>query len=195
MYTMNNTVSERNNNNNSRNNKNSRKNTLRSNGSNSKKRSRNNSSVANKKQPTFAAKLAAFILQGVPAKEKISWSETGGFSGKQKQVSGVLPYLHLNISEKEFRSQLKGAQSMSIEKMGKVCKSKKLEKKLSKVNFNCVKQCTNGVLSVEDGLIDSIKNRWNMRSNGKKHLSMIEKYMNLQVKMGIIPTSSVAWAK
>ena len=69
-------------------------------GSNSKTRS----GKVYKGNTSFAAKLAAFILESV--KDTIYFSKQTGFSDKHHQIFGVLPYLHMNISEKEFRTQL-----------------------------------------------------------------------------------------
>ena len=65
---------------------------------------------------------------------------------------------------------------------------------LHKVNFSCKNQSDKGILSLEDAIVDSINNRWNIRRNGRKHLAQIEKYMRKQVELNIIPSRSVSWA-
>ena len=69
-----------------------------------------------------------------------------------------------------------------------------MNKVLHKVSFNCKRQSDRGILSVEEAVVDSINNRWNIRKNGRKHLATIEKYMRKQVELNIIPKRSVAWA-
>ena len=160
----------------------------------SNKKSRTRSGKQYRGNPSFAAKLAAFILEGLKDK-KIKFSKTGGFSDSQKQVSGVLPYLHMNINEKNVVNKFKETQKMRVGGLAKICKKKGLERTLSSVDFSCDKQSKNGVISVNKSIIDSINNRWSIRHNGRKHLREIKKYMTWQVKNGVIPPKSVEWAK
>ena len=51
---------------------------------------------------SFAAKLGAFMLESVQG--KIVFSMEDGFTSKHPQVFGVLPYLHMNFSERTFRN-------------------------------------------------------------------------------------------
>jgi hypothetical protein len=143
--------------------------------------------------PTFAAKLAAFILESV--KDTIYFNKKSGFSNKHHQVFGVLPYLHMNISETEFRKQLKDSQTNRNRSLTKLCNKNKLNKKLSSVGFNCKNQSTSGVHSVNESIVDSINNRWNMRKNGQKRLKTIMKTMQWQVKNNKIPSSSLKWCE
>lgn len=163
-------------------------------GSRSNKKSRTRSGKQYRGNPTFAAKLAAFILEGLKDK-KIKFSKTGGFSDSQKQVSGVLPYLHMNIKEKDVVNKFKETQKMRVGGLSKICKKKGLERTLSSVNFNCNTQSKNGVISINRSIVDSINNRWSIRHNGRKQLREIKKYMTWQVKHGVIPAKSVEWAK
>ena len=142
--------------------------------------------------PSFAAKLAAFILESV--NDKINFSKSTGFSNKHHQVFGVLPYLHMNISEKEFRKQLKESEISRNSSLTRLCNKSKLNKKLSKVKFNCTKQSKSGVYSINESIIDSINNRWSIRKNGQKRLRTIMKAMEWQVKNKVIPASSLKWA-
>ena len=162
-------------------------------GSRSNKKSRTRSGKQYRGNPTFAAKLAAFILESV--KGTISFSKTSGFTGKHHQVSGVLSYLHMNIKEKDVVSKFKETEKMRANGLSKICKKKGLERTLSSVNFNCNTQSKNGVLSINRSIVDSINNRWNIRHNGRKRLREIKKYMTWQVKHGIIPAKSLEWAK
>jgi len=143
--------------------------------------------------PSFAAKLAAFILESV--KDTIYFSKTSGFSDKHHQIFGVLPYLHMNISETEFRRQLKDSQKNRNSSLTKLCNKNKLNKKLSSVGFNCKKQSSSGVHSVNESIVDSINNRWAMRKNGQKRLKTIMNAMEWQVKNNKIPKSSLKWCK
>ena len=170
-------------NNNNRNNRNSRN-------------DRNNikKSVKNLKSPSFAAKLGAFILEGVSSKEKIVWSKDKGFTSKHPQIFGVLPFLHLNISEKQLISMLSDSHGNHLKTLSDLCNGKKLNEVLNKVNFSCKNQSSKGISSFENSIIDSINNRWKMRSNGRKHLASLEKFMRQQVELNIIPNSSIQWA-
>lgn len=161
----------------------------------SRKNNRNNRKRSRKmRQPTFAAKLGAFILQAVSPKEKIIWSKEVGFTAKHPQVFGVLPFLHLNISERQFRALLRGSHNNHVNTLAGLCNGMDLNKVLHKVSFSCKKQSDKGILSVEEAVVDSINNRWNIRKNGRKHLAEIEKYMRKQVELNIIPKRSVSWA-
>ena len=58
---------------------------------------------------SFAAKLAAFICENQDF-SKTHGNPTEGFNNDGgKQVTGVLPFLHLNINEKQFTLLLDGA--------------------------------------------------------------------------------------
>lgn len=131
--------------------------------------------------PTFTAKLGAFMLESV--KGEITFSKTGGFSDKQPQVFGVLPYLHMNIKDKTFRQSLKLCKSVQHKHLSKLCNQKKLSKTLHKVNFNCNTQPSDGVKSVNNSIMDSINNRWGIRRNGRKRLREILKAQNGKLRM------------
>ena len=144
---------------------------------------------------SFAAQLGAFMLENL--KESIVFSKKSGFSKKQTLVSGVLPYLHMNITEKQFKEQLHITNNTRSEKLKNICNNKKnnLNKKLVKVGFNCERQSKNAVLSVNESIINSIKNRWNFRKNGQLKLKQIMESMKWQVSNEIIPKSSLDWTK
>ncbi len=159
-------------------------------------RSRRNSrkSVRNTRRPTFAAQLGAFILQGLNPKTNVTWSVENGFSNKQTQVSGVLPFLHLNIKENQFRTLLRNSHKNHVQTLEDLCNGAKLDEVLHKVSFNCNRQSNNGVSGLEDAIVDSIKNSYHMRGNGRRHLATVEKHMRKQVELNIIRPSSVVWA-
>jgi hypothetical protein len=142
---------------------------------------------------SFAAKLGAFMLEAV--KGQIVFNKTAGFTNKHPPVYGVLPYLHMNISESSFRKSIDLSKSIRLKHLSKLCNKKKLNKTLSKVNFNCNTQPLNGVKSVNNSIIDSVNNRWGIRQNGRKRLKEILKAQRWQVSQGIIPAKSLEWAK
>lgn len=163
----------------------------------SKNRLRGGSSKRSKKSSvkniSFAAKLGAFLLESV--RDKIVFSMKTGFTDKHPQVFGVLPYLHLNIQEDSFKQTLNESKNDRKDTLKNICNGKSLENKLSKVNFDCERQSMSGINSLDQGLIDSINNRWSIRKNGQKRLREILGYQKKQVKAGIIPAASVEWGK
>lgn len=163
----------------------------------SKSRMRGGSSKRSKKSSgksiSFAAKLGAFLLQSV--EDKIVFSMKTGFTDKHPQVFGVLPYLHLNITEDGFKKTLNESVNERKNTLKNICNGKKLENTLIKVNFNCDRQSMSGINSLDQGLIDSINNRWSIRKNGQKRLREILGYQKKQVKEGIIPVTSIEWGK
>ena len=58
------------------------------------------------KRVTFAAKLAAFVLENHKG-DKVEFAIKGGFADDQKYIFGILPFLHLNITKDQFRQMLK----------------------------------------------------------------------------------------
>ena len=144
---------------------------------------------------SFAAKLAAFILED--HRGRVEWSEEDGFAEGQPHVFGVLPFLHLNISEKVFRKMLASGQAHNIKYLAADCESKDLNKKLEAVSFNCNEQSSVGVNALHDSTTEGItnKNRWEARKNGRRVLSQVEKYMRKQNDLKIIKSSSIAWCK
>ena len=146
-------------------------------------------------KPSFAVKLGAYMLQGLD--EEVFFSKKTAFSNKQSQVSGILPLLHMNIKEHEFRDMLNSnAKSMSSQ-VEKNCNAKDLNKKLVKVGFNCKKQSGNCVVALNMALIDSINNRYHLRKNGQKHLARIfscQTWQNQQPDKKI-PNASLNYGK
>ena len=145
---------------------------------------------------SFAAKLGAFMLESVDY--DVSFSEKNGFKASQNQVAGVLPYLHMNISEKQFRNKLNSTHRARANVLAKLCNKKNLNKKLKLVDFDCNSQSLSGVKSVNNSIMDSINNRWGMRTNGQKQIRLIAKYQKWQTSKNggkKIPPSSVKWCK
>ena len=141
--------------------------------------------------PSFAAKLAAFMLEGLETVPRLD----GNDNNMQNEVSGAIPYLHMNIKESDVKSKFRDTEKQRVQGLKSICMKKRLEHKLASVNFNCQNQSSNGVKSINIAIIDSINNRWSMRKNGQKHLRVIHNYMKKQVKHGEIPKSSLDWAK
>ena len=77
-------------------------------GMNNRNRNVNNSN--NKNGVSFAAKLAAFILEGLKNDPKLNGNDTN----MQSEVSGAIPYLHMNISEKDVVSKFKDTQKNRV---------------------------------------------------------------------------------
>ena len=165
------------------------------NNSNNNNRSRNArySPAKLSSKPTFAQKLAVFLLQGV--KGQIQFSEQTGFTEKHTAVFGVLPFLHMNIQEKTFRRMLDNAEGSLADVLISRCNEKGLNKKLKAVEYNCNKQSLSGVKALNDGIMASIKDRYSIRQNGKKRASEMATFMTWQCKNGKIPSDSLKWCK
>jgi len=145
---------------------------------------------------SFAAKLAAFICENQDF-SKTHGNPTEGFNNDGgKQVTGVLPFLHLNINEKQFTLLLDGASGSLVKACNILCNKKNLNKKLKSLGFNCKK---NSLKGINNGLLnaisESIHSGWKGRKNGRRVISFIENIMRKQEKLGIIPKSSIKWAQ
>lgn len=160
------------------------------------KRKRNKVGNKSGNRASFAAKLAAFICENQDFK-KTHGNPTEGFNNDGgKQVTGVLPFLHLNINEKQFTLILEGASGSLINATHILCNKKQLNRKLKSVGFNCKKNSTKGINNgFLNAVSESIHSGWNHRKNGRKVLNFIEGIMRKQVKLGIIPKSSIKWTK
>lgn len=133
--------------------------------------------LKNAEEVRFSAKLAAFILQGQDL-GKINGNAQTGFdeTDDNKAVFGVLPFLHLDITEGQFKEMLSDASNKMIETLSSICNGQQLEDKLKTVDFNCGNQSDAGInMGLTTAIIDSINNRWNIRDNGKKVLQEIFK--------------------
>ena len=145
---------------------------------------------------SFAAKLAAFICENQDF-SKTHGNPTEGFNNDGgKQVTGVLPFLHLNINETQFTLLLDGASGSLVKACNILCNKKNLNKKLKSLGFNCKK---NSLKGINNGLLnaisESIHSGWKGRKNGRRVISFIENIMRKQEKLGIIPKSSIKWAQ
>ena len=145
---------------------------------------------------SFAAKLAAFICENQDF-SKTHGNPTEGFNNDGgKQVTGVLPFLHLNINEKQFTLLLDGASGSLVKACNILCNKKNLNKKLKSLGFNCKKNSSKGINNgLLNAISESIHSGWKGRKNGRRVISFIENIMRKQVKLGIIPKSSIKWAQ
>ena len=145
---------------------------------------------------SFAAKLAAFICENQDFK-KTHGNPTNGFNNDGgKQVTGVLPFLHLNINEKQFTLLLDGASGSLVKACNILCNKKNLNKKLKSLGFNCKKNSSKGINNgLLNAISESIHSGWKGRKNGRRVISFIENIMRKQEKLGIIPKSSIKWAQ
>ena len=177
------------------------------------KKSRRRSKVRNKKtrksqtkkhrvgnkaghRASFAAKLAAFICENQDF-SKTHGNPTEGFNNDGgKQVTGVLPFLHININEKQFTALLEGASGNMVKAITILCNKKNLNKKLKSVGFNCRKNSTKGINNgLLNAISESIHSGWKTRRNGRRVINFIEGIMRKQVNLGIIPKSSIKWTQ
>lgn len=143
---------------------------------------------------SFAAKLAAFILNSIPEDTEIEWSKTGGFSGKQPEVSGILPLLHMNVSKEQFTKIIKSTEKTIGTMIKKRCISSKTESILDPaLNFKCEKSSIASSNVMVDRFIETIESGYGSRRRGKKHTKSIAKYMKWQLANGKIPVSSTIW--
>ena len=146
---------------------------------------------------TFAAKLAAFVLENHKG-DKVDFAEEGGFANNQDFIFGILPFLHLNIKKDEFSTLLAKGQNPLIQELTDLCsKSDAVEKIDDKVDFKCDAQSSTGI---RDGLIKSVienidsPRRWASRRHGRTIAKEVAKNMNFQVDKNLISQASVEWA-
>ena len=104
----------------------------------------------------------------------------------------------MNITENDFKKLME--DSAKNDKaysriLSDKCNSKKLDKKLEKVHFQCEKQLHSSIMALNLSVIDSINDRYKIRKQGQKNLKKILGLMSWQVKNDIIPKSSIEWSK
>ena len=93
-------------------------------------------------------------------------------------------------------SLLEGASGSLINGTNNLCNKKQLSKKLKNLGFNCKKNSTKGINNgFLNAISESIHSGWKHRKNGRKALNFIEGIMRKQVKLGIIPKSSIKWTQ
>ena len=143
-------------------------------------------------KPSFAQKLAVFILENT--NKEIKFSETTGFSNSNPAVFGVLPFLHLNITENQFKKMLLSNNEDLTSVLTSISQKKNLDKKLVGVDYHSEPQSVLGVKHLHLGLIESVNKKYKSRTNGKKLLAQILSYQKWQREQGLIPSESLKWA-
>ena len=146
---------------------------------------------------TFAAKLAAFVLENHKGKE-VKFAEEGGFHNDQNFIFGILPFLHLNIKKDQFSTLLAKGQHPLIQELTDLCSKSDAVKEIKReVDFQCDAQSSTGI---RDGLIESVienidsPRRWASRKHGRTIAKEVAKNMNFQVDKELISQASVEWA-
>lgn len=91
--------------------------------------------------------------------------------------------------------KVNGSLVAAVEQLCKKADNGKgLDKRLAAVDFNSHDQA---VVGVRDGIVsavmESILNRWDMRSNGRKVLNKIQAVQVAQFREGNIPAASIKW--
>jgi hypothetical protein len=143
---------------------------------------------------SFAAKLAAFFLNNV--NHDIVWSPDGGFSGSCKEVSGLLPFLHMNVTEDDFIDIISASNSTFNSILNMKCAYAQIESKLnSNLNFKCAPQSKNAADVLVQRIIETINTGYKERKNGKDKARQVATYMKWQCKNNKIPNSSIEWCK
>ena len=158
-------------------------------------RSRNNryTNVVLPSKPSFALKLAAFMLQGV--KTPIVFDKEHGFSNKHHEVFGVLIFLHMNIKENEFVNLLNNGKLPIINNLSSMCVKRRMNTILKQLDFNCKNQSNSALIALNKGIVDSINNRYYIRANGKSKAKDLLKFMTWQVQNKLIPSNSIKWGQ
>jgi hypothetical protein len=146
---------------------------------------------------TFAAKLCAFFLND-PAIKDIKWTSTGGFT--QPSVTGVLPFLHMNITRDAYIKILNSTFDQLNSTTLSACNESKLDKTLESLGFFCKDQSDNATKTLIKRMIDTIDSGYHERSHGKEMTKQMATRMIWQSrnsndggKSRIIPAESVLW--
>lgn len=164
---------------------------VRNNSNNSKKSKKNSVKLCAK--PSFAQRLAVFMLENT--KKPIKFSETSGFLNSNPAVFGVLPFLHLNIKESDFKNMLISTNGDLTGVLSKLSQKNNLDTKLKGVDYHSKPQANVGVKYLCLGLIESINKKYSQRKNGQKLLAQILRNQRWQATQGLIPQSSLRWSK
>ena len=144
---------------------------------------------------SFAAKLGAFMLNGLDKAYVIKCFKQGGFDKSSDEVLGLLPFLHMNITKGQFSHILRSSNGNLQKATRTACNAKKLNNVLKKVHFNCNDQSDKAVSVLVERIIDTIETGYNSRISGKKHVSELAANMRWQEKNNIIPSSSIEWCE
>jgi hypothetical protein len=144
---------------------------------------------------SFTAKFAAFMLNGMKANVKCG-PELGFERFNQTEVLGLLPFLHLNLNEKEYKELMLSTKDNMTNVLLKICNDRNLDSNLSTVGFKCSVHGAMGTEALIDRMIDTIKTGYEARINGKKKASQVAAFMRMQNKNNKnIPDNSIKWCK
>ena len=142
------------------------------------------------------------MCENQPIKDVVGTKDDGfppklGKRVVNQRVHGILPFLHMNISEDQFKLLLKNANGSVTKTIESFCNAKQLEKKLKDLDggFNCRKQSKTGTDAFLQSVMESIVNRWRLRDNGRAVLNKIEKVQRSQCADGLIPNVSIKWCE
>lgn len=145
------------------------------------------------KTATFAAKLAAFILNA--QQTHVKCSKTVGFQRSSDVIKGVIPLLHMNISKADFKKVAMGSTDSMSASLSAVCSHHGLDKLLSFEHFSCKKQCLFSAHVLMERFVETIEFAYDDRKNGQTRARELASYMMWQHHNGIIPKESVRWCK
>lgn len=150
------------------------------------------------KNVTFAAKLAAFVLENHKG-DKVEFGIDGGFANGQKYIFGILPFLHVNITKNQFIDMLRKGASVQADFLTEICNNNIATQNIAeKVGFKCGPQSNTGVnVGVINSVISNINSnsKWASREKGRNILSQIRKNMRIQARKGLITKASLLWSK
>jgi len=172
--------------------------------SNSRKMSRKQVRVGNlsSANASFAAKLGAFICENQNLRDVVG--DVNGFEQRHngravnQRVFGVLPFLHLNITRKQFLGILNSPKvnGSIVSAVETICNAQNLNSLLESVNFNCNAQSKVGVREgLTAAIMESIENRWGLRKNGRRVLNKIQAVQEKQYNKGkgVLKINSTKW--
>lgn len=144
---------------------------------------------------TFAAKLAAFYLNALKL-NNVNWDPKTGFAATHKEVLGILPLLHMNITKTEFVDIVRSSETNFSTILKIMCSMKNVENNLSKdLGFKCSSQSDVAADILVQRMIETIETGYNERKQGQKLAKDMAEKMMWQYANGIIPESSIKWTK
>lgn len=138
-------------------------------------------SMLHNKEIPFSVKLGAFMLNQV---KSVNFNEKGGFDGRSKEITGLLPFVNRNVTRQQFSKMMQDTSQVMQKSLcsGSKCNIKRNEKNES----------ANVLL---ERFVDTIETAYNSRRNGRKMTRKVATCMKWQAMKGIIPESHVTWCK
>jgi hypothetical protein len=125
----------------------------------------------------FSVKLGAFMLNQV---NTINVGEKGTFDSRIKEITGLLPFVQMNVSRQQFSKMMNSTGEVMQKSLNKSCKN------------NTCKDSANTLIQK---FIDTIETSYKSKSNGRKMTRKVATCMKWQAMKGIIPESNVTWCK